>query len=134
MRNDTTNKSSLLTFLRYAGVCPDGMEWATASPAPTVSSCPRGEWLLWLGAKLDVDPERLRAAMRPTVLRALRVHAPAALDAAGLHDHADRLRALPDDVSMEGAARETAWRAVEPGRLKSWAGLPLTGQGRRWPR
>jgi hypothetical protein len=37
-------------------------------------------------------------------LSALRIFAPRALDAAGLHEHAERLRSLPSDVDMKTAA------------------------------
>src|SRR6185369_18013100 len=57
--------------------------------------------------------------VRILVLAALRIFAPRALDAAGLHGHADTMRMLPDDLDMDqkvGAA-EASWEAAEA----SWA-------------
>jgi hypothetical protein len=57
------------------------------------------------------------ARLRVMVMAAVRVFAPRALDAAGLHDHAATLRALPDDASyvdVKQAARaavRAAWAA-----------------------
>lgn len=50
---------------------------------------------------------------------AVRVLAPIALDAAGLHGEAERLRALPADCTMEEAAA-AAW-AEEAARVAAWA-------------
>lgn len=54
------------------------------------------------------------ARVRVLRLAALRVFAPSALDAAGLHEHAARQRGLPDDVSMDAArtAATAAWAAA----------------------
>lgn len=54
------------------------------------------------------SPEHQAARTQILTLGALRVFAPSALDAAGLHRHAARLRALPDDVDMAAAAA-AAW-------------------------
>lgn len=51
------------------------------------------------------------AWIRCVALRAMRVHAPAALEAAGLHEQAAKLRALPDDTTA-GAASYAASYAV----------------------
>jgi hypothetical protein len=51
------------------------------------------------------SPEHEAARMRVLVLAAVRVFAPLALDAAGVADHAARLRALPDDVTYQDVAR-----------------------------
>jgi hypothetical protein len=64
---------------------------------------------------------------RILVLGALRVFAPRALDAAGLHDHAETLRRLPDDVDMARAAeaaraaRAAAARAAEAAKVAAAA-------------
>ena len=55
---------------------------------------------------------------------ALRVFAPRALDAAGLHEHAQRLRSLPDDVEPTMAER-TALAVAEEAR--GW-GVPQTAR------
>ena len=64
------------------------------------------------------------ARVRVLQLAALRVFAPRALDAAGLHDHAQRLRDLPDDVDMKAAAaaaeRAATW-AAERAAAAAWA-------------
>jgi hypothetical protein len=69
--------------------------------------------------------------LRILVLGALRVFAPRALDAAGLHEHAERLRALPDDVDLADAeaaaeaagreAAEAAEAAARAARGEAWA-------------
>jgi hypothetical protein len=80
-------------------------EFAVQTAAEAVAACPRGEWLLWLAKQLGYDPDDRAAAVRPTRLRAVREHAAAALDAAGLSERATALRSLPDDVSMVVASR-----------------------------
>ena len=57
--------------------------------------------------------EHEAARVRIMWLAAVRVFAPRALDAAGMHDHAARLRALPDDVTARAAelAMDAAWAA-----------------------
>lgn len=117
--------SALLTWLerddlRRGRACLDARNWVAAQPDATVADlverCPRGDWLLWIARHAGAPiPE---AAYRPTVLRALRVHAPAELRRAveagadrGLLDHAEMLAALPDDVAWaEVAARAAVWR------------------------
>ena len=104
---------SLTEWLKDQGACTLFLAWLRESgaeaPAEAVRDCPRGDWLLWVARQLGYDPDELAAAARPTRLRAVREYAPAALDAAGLHEHAARLRALPDDVSLlEVASRAAA--------------------------
>ena len=50
-----------------------------------------------------------RRGVRIMLLSAVRIFAPHALDAAGLHDHAKALRALPNDVTDKAAAAAAAW-------------------------
>lgn len=51
------------------------------------------------------SPAHEDARVRVMWLAAVRVFAPLALDVAGLHNDASRLRALPDDVTAHAAAR-----------------------------
>ena len=83
-------------------------EFEVQTAADAVAACPRGEWLLWVAEQLGYDPDDRVAAVRPTQLRALREHTPAALDCANLRSCAAVLRALPDDVDPTKAAREVA--------------------------
>lgn len=126
-RNMTADKTALLKWLKAHGASVDARDWVAAHPTPTVENCPRSKWMLWLADELGYTKEEQDAAVRPARLRALRVYVPAALDAAGLKDHAERLRNLPDDVDMEEAAaeerdavwavRDAAWTA----RAAAWA-------------
>jgi hypothetical protein len=84
------------------------LEFGVQTPAEAVTTCPRGAWLLWLAKQLGYDPDERVAAVRPTLLRALREHTPTALDAAQLRSCATVLRSLPDDVDATKAAREVA--------------------------
>jgi hypothetical protein len=47
------------TILTRLGACPPALDWALdrrGQPARRVwNACPRGDWLLWLAAKLEVD-------------------------------------------------------------------------------
>jgi hypothetical protein len=98
-------------WLAYRDRCAPKMfvGWAAdcgaETPAEAVAACPRGEWLLWVAEQLGYDPDERLAAVRPTRLRAVREHAAAALDAAGLAERATALRSLPNDVSMVVASR-----------------------------
>jgi len=112
-------------WLAYRDRCAEVYEWlqnrdaaeefadwvadcGAEAPADVVAACPRGEWLLWVAEQLGYDPDDRVAAVRPTQLRALREHTPAALDCANLRSCAAVLRALPDDVDPTKAAREVA--------------------------
>ena len=85
--------------------CHDALEWldatAPATVADVVATCHRGEWLLWLAERVGVPLDVQVAAVRPAVLRAARVYAGNACEAAGLHEHAAALRALADDAAFE---------------------------------
>ena len=64
----------------------------------------------------SLSPEHEGARERVMWLGAVRVFGPRALDAAGLHDHAQGLRSLPDDVTKEAAvlaADGAAWAAAQ---------------------
>ena len=75
---------------------------------------------------VDVS-EVLAAFARTCALRALRIHAPAALRAAGMQEHAARLTALPDDCDL--LAAETAARAAaETAILDVLLGMLLKGE------
>jgi hypothetical protein len=78
------------------------------------------------------SPEHEAARVRIMWLAAIRVFAPRALDAAGLHDRAAALRALPDRVSAPQArqaaaeaAKEAMWAeagaAAEAAEAAAWA-------------
>lgn len=62
----------------------------------------------------SVSPEHEAIRLRIIVLGALRVFTPVALDKAGLHEHAEKLRALPDDVDFK-IARIAANAALDAG-------------------
>jgi Xaa-Pro aminopeptidase len=103
---------TMIEWLASQKVCREPIEWLrevrAKAPAEAISLCPRGDWLLWIAEQLGCA--EASAALRPAQLRALREHAPSALQLAGLHDLAARLRALPDDVT-EAAARDVALQA-----------------------
>jgi hypothetical protein len=63
---------------------------------------------------LDTTPERDVEVAAWLARYAVRVIAPEALDAAGMHDEAERLRALPEGVPLDQAAdaAEAAWEAA----------------------
>jgi membrane protein involved in colicin uptake len=67
------------------------------------------------------SPAHEPARVRILQLAAVRIFAPRAFDAAGLHDHAARLRSLPDDVSREVAAAEVRAAEVEAEAAVVWA-------------
>lgn len=92
--------------------CDVALEWLAITPEASVEACPQGEWLLWLAVRLGYERAALAAAVRPAVLRALRVYAPDALDAAGLTEHSRHLRSLREECDLEAAA-QSAWRAAD---------------------
>ena len=74
-----------------------------------------------------------QARMRILQLAALRIFAANALDSAGLHNHATRLRALPDDVDMKkaAAAAAAAWAAAVAGAAAAaWAAMAAQAAAR----
>ena len=73
---------------------------------------------------VDVRDLLVRFA-RHCALLALRVDAPAALRVAGLHQHADKLAALPDDCDLTAA--ETAARAAWAARAAARAARAAAG-------
>jgi hypothetical protein len=137
--------TTITKWLRDHEACSPALAWiatqpADATPAQIVAACQCGAWLLWLAKRLEYDPVTRAAAVRPAWLRAVRVYAPAALEAAGLTGHATRLRTLPDDVSADAAARAAAraaraaaevaanaapdaayWSAARAARASAWA-------------
>ena len=51
--------------LRRLGACPEATQWAESQPDAETAwrQCPRGDWLLWAAARLDIDRKLLvRAA------------------------------------------------------------------------
>jgi len=101
----------LLEWLEDRDACSGARDWVAANPDASVATCPRGEWLLWLAAELGYSEAERAQAVRAAVLRALRIYAPDALDAAGFGEHAAKLRALPDDADLS-AAWAAAWSAA----------------------
>jgi hypothetical protein len=103
---------TLNAWLDKIDACDEARAWiasqADRSPRGLITSCPRSDWLLEAGNALGLPREDLASAVQPSVLRALCEHAPAALDAAGLGEHAARLRALPDNVSTKVAVDAAA--------------------------
>jgi hypothetical protein len=105
------------TALKKLGACAEAVEWAKGQPnyATAWATCERGDWMLWLLARLK--HELTTAIAFWCADRAVRIHAPAALDAAGLHEEAAKLRALPPIVD-EATAR---WGAASAASAASAA-------------
>ena len=74
------------------------------------------------------SPEHEAARMRVMMLGALRVFAPRALDAAGSHEYAAKLRALPDTVHYDDLQTEkiATWLAVQVADTRWKAAWTLT--------
>jgi len=103
--------------------CPEARAWLAdqqpdLSIAEGVALCPRGEWLLWLAAKLGLQiPE---AAYRPAVVRAMR-YAASALRTAGFSAEAEALSGIPADAPFQ-TMRAVAWSAANVVRGEAaWA-------------
>lgn len=89
------------------GACASGREWVEQNCA-TATECwqrllaeVRIDWALWWYVRdrgFDVRAEKLA---RKIVLRAARVYAANAMDAAGLPEQAGALRAIPDAATFE---------------------------------
>jgi hypothetical protein len=116
--------------------CDEAQGWARAhGEGATLEDlyrqCPRGNWLVWGLFRAGVPARDLALAVLPSVMRALRVHAPTALDAAvaagadpALAAHARRLRALPAEISPraeEARGALAASDAAAAARAKSAA-------------
>jgi hypothetical protein len=83
---------------------------------------------VWGLFRAGVPARDLALAVLPSVLRALRVHAPAALDAAvaagadpALAEHARRLRALPAEVSPRATKAASDAAAAAATESAGWA-------------
>lgn len=98
------------------------------TPRRVVAECERGDWLLWLARRVGYGPAELEAAVLPSVLRALRIHAPEVLDD-GHPEDAAKLRALPDDVSLAQAtvAVDEVW-----GEQGAWAWSCSVAEWAEW--
>ena len=104
--------------------CEEAREWIgdREDIEALVAECPRGDWLLWIAERAGINAGVLQAAVRPAVLRAARIYAADAVEAAGRD--AGELRGLADDATFEeietaaGAAR--AARAAAADRA-AWA-------------
>jgi hypothetical protein len=123
---------TLADWLKERGACKAALAWVRESgaetPAEAVTACPCGGWLLWLAAELAYSARELAAAVRPSLLRAAREYAPAALDAEWLHAHAAQLQDLPDDVLPEtvkahalAAAKEAQAACAARAARAAWA-------------
>ena len=68
--------------------CSDAEDWIRTLSDPTPynvwRSCPRGDWLLWWCGKAGISRDLYLPAVFAAADRAVRVHAPRALEAAGL--------------------------------------------------
>jgi len=114
------------------GPCQAARDWIAkhqhltlTQMAKALDKHPRGMlWLWWLAGYLGVP---LAALAKAATLRAFG-YAAAALERAKLHEHADRLRALPPDcnlrkaralvVAAAKAANDATWAAADD---KAWA-------------
>lgn len=91
--------------------CSPAMWWVEKQPVQTpralVQSCEDGAWMLWLWEcfRWQNRQPALEVVQRQ-MLRVLRGHLPAALDAAGFSVEADELRSLPDNVRWSIAHRQ----------------------------
>jgi len=63
---NTPNARRLAALLRRLGACHEGAEWASGRDLETAwNECPRGDWLLWLAGRLEIERTVLaRAAAR----------------------------------------------------------------------
>ena len=51
------------TLLLKLHACSDARDWAGNKPIEVVvATCPRGDWLLWLAKKIDIDIKPLTLA------------------------------------------------------------------------
>ena len=60
----TLHSDPIAPLLGQVGACREAVEWAgTRTIAQAWAECPRGDWMLWLLARLDADRQRIvRAA------------------------------------------------------------------------
>jgi len=110
------------------GACQQGREWVAANCA-TATECwqklldaSRVDWAIWWYVRDRGFDKRVESLARRTVLRAVRVHAANAMDAAKLPEQARALRAVPDTATFaemrsasaaaDAAARDAAWVAA----------------------
>ena len=106
---------SLSRYLRSLGACDVAVAWAKdyATLQAAWNACPRGDWMLWLLENTRQHESERRELAYAFADRAVRVHAVAALRAAGLVAEAGRLAALAPirDRESARAARAAAWAA-----------------------
>ena len=88
------------------GACQQGREWVAANCA-TATECwqklldaSRVDWAIWWYVRDRGFDKRVESLARRTVLRAVRVHAANAMDAAKLPEQARALRAVPDTATF----------------------------------
>lgn len=120
----TVTAPDFLAWLRDPAhkACEDGYAWAEANNAVSIQDAwerlERPDWMIWLAqaAGVTLDRDAVVAWAFEMADRAVRIHAPLALSAAGLTVEADKLRALPK-IDSESAARSAA-RSAESAENK----------------
>ena len=98
-----------LAALRERDACAEGYAWARTNKIADATEAwarlPRADWMFWLAPRfgIEIDPDMLRRYAYECADRAVRIHAVAALRAAGLGAQADTLAALPKIVDKKTA-------------------------------
>lgn len=126
---DTITIEEIHAALKRRGGCACGSarEWLSTQPDAETAwrTCARGDWLIWVLRRMPAAAGPLRTIAYRAADRACRLHAPAALDAAGLAASAARLRALApviDRASATAARAAAALGAAERAALgAAWA-------------
>ena len=102
-----TRKSHWSRKLLLLDACGEAVEWAKTQKtfAAAWKNCTRGDWLCWLIEHIGSDDDRakLRQLAFQFADRAVRIHAPLALESAGIPAEAARLHALPEIVDEKTA-------------------------------
>jgi len=110
--------------------CEEAREWIgdREDIEALVAECPRGDWLLWIAERAGINAGVLQAAVRPAVLRAARIYAADAVEAAGRD--AGELRGLADDATFEEI--ETAVRTAVDAEAAARAAAMAAAVGATW--
>ena len=123
----------LTTRLKALGACPEAVTWAETQESAEAAwaNCARGHWMLWIVARVGVDPNVVRLAACQCARRALQ-YVPEgedrprlAIEAAEAHARGeitqaqlDAARAAAYAASAASAAAESAARAAS---AAAWA-------------
>ena len=77
-RGGVVNRRNLVTLLRSQGACTQSLDWAEGRTVSRESweACERGDWLLWIAARLKLARKRVVYAACQCARQAL-VHVPA---------------------------------------------------------